>query len=238
MHQVALESEQVCLEAVRWDDGCRSDAVRNQFLIPFLTKLFVERRPSTIMDIGTGTGYIPRSVDIALPFRAYWTLIDINEDRLRLARVLKPVEMQLNACNADINVLAATSEQHQAVMLTFTLLESDNCEGMIDSAAALTAPGGLLIIAVPDVWRDIVDPAQELASVAGQFIKGLVQLSKIDKFTGDPYPFNAVRTETLISSVLKRSFALEQLEQGGPNGEVYLLVFRKLDAANSGTYRA
>lgn len=238
MHQVALESEQVCSEAVRWDDGCRSDAVRNQFLIPVLTKLFTEHRPSTIMDIGTGTGHIPRSVDITLSFRAKWTLIDINEERLRLARLLKPLEMQLEAYNADINALAATGEQHQAVMLTFTLLESDDCEGMIASAAALTATGGLLIVAVPDVWRDIVDPAQEFATLGGQFIKGYVQLSKIDKFTGDPYPFNAMRTETLISSVLKRSFALEQLEQGGPNGEVYLLIFRKLDAANAGTFRA
>lgn len=238
MHQVALESEQVCSEAVRWDEGCRSDAIRNQFLIPFLVRLFAEQRPSTILDIGTGTGHIPRSVDIALPFRARWTLVDINEERLRLARLLKPLEMQMMAYNADITALAVTDEKHQAVMLTFTLLESDDCEGMIASAAALTATGGLLMIAVPDVWRDILDPAQEFEPLGGQFIKGYVQLSKIDKFTGDPYPFNAIRTETLISSVLKRSFALEQLEQGGPDGEVYLLIFRKLDAAGAGTFSA
>ncbi|GLV25641.1 class I SAM-dependent methyltransferase [Sphingobium sp. TomTYG45] len=238
MHQVALESEHVCSEAVRWDEGCRSDAMRNEFLIPLLTQLFAEQRPSTILDIGTGTGHIPRSVDGALPFRAQWTLIDINEERLKLARLLKPSEMQLETYNADISAIAATGEKHHAVMLTFTLLESDDCEGMIANAAALTATGGLLIIAVPDVWRDILDPAQEFATLGNQFVSGFVQLSKIDKFTGDPYPFNAMRTEKLISSVLKQSFALEQLEQGGPNGEVYLLVFRKLEAANAGTISA
>ena len=238
MHQVALGSESACSEAVRWDDGCRSDSVRNQFLIPFLVTLFAEQRPSTILDIGTGTGHIPRSVDVALPFRAQWTLIDINEERLRLARLLKPLEMQLDANNADINALAATGEKYEAVMLTFTLLESSDYEGMIASAAALTANSGLLIIAIPDVWRDILDPAQEFATLGSEFIEGFVQLSKIDKFTGDPYPFNAMRTEKLISTVLKRSFVLEQLEQGGPGGEVHLLIFRKAEDTSTGTVGA
>ena len=72
----------------------------------------------------------------------------------------------------------------------------------------------------------IADP-HKAAERAHRLLKDTVSLHKIDKFTGAPYPFYAMRTESLISIVLELGCTLETLQRGGPHDEVYVLGFRK-----------
>lgn len=227
MSGVRIQTEQAYQEAIAWDDGCISDTTRNDFVIPYLVTLLTRERKLTILDIGTGTGYIPRSVDTKLDYRPHWTLIDADSNRILVAEQRKHPEMQCSYQIGDIARIASSERTFDAVLLTFTLLEADNAKAMLALAAQSLSTDGLLIVAVPDVWRDALDAGEKQPTILHRLLDEVVDVPKIDKFTGSPYPFYALRTETLIATVLEYACVLESLRTVGQQNDVYLLVFRK-----------
>lgn len=215
------------LRAVAWDDGCAQDRVRNEFIIPELTALIATDRPSSILDIGAGTGYISRAVDRQLDYRPKWVLVDLDEDRLQIASERKPANMQMLCVVGDAAVIRGFEHSFEAAVISFTLLETERAGAIVAYAASALVSGGMLILAIPDVWVDVLADPQKARERAQRLLSGTVSLSKIDKFTGAPYPFHAMRTESLITLVLEHACALETLRRGGPRGEVYVLGFRK-----------
>ena len=215
-------------EAQAWEAGCSSDPIRNQFLIPNLVDLFTRERSTKILDVGSGTGYIPRKVDGMLGYRPEWTLVDTDPQRMSVATSSKPPEMQMLGVVGRIDSTELECSAYDAVLLTFTLLEAEKPALMLEDITSLVAVNGLLVVAVPDGWKDIIDASNGNLTLSQRFLKTSVELPKIDKFTGSPYPFCMMRIESLISTVLQRQFVLEVLEQGGCDGDVYMLVFRKL----------
>lgn len=136
--------------------------------------------------------------------------------------------MQMQNLLGSLAAHALEDGAYQAILLTFTLLEVEDSKAMIASAVKLLTAGGILVIAVPDVWKDVLATYDEEPSYPHRLITETVDLQKTDKFTGAPYPFYAMRTETLITAVLESLCVLEKLEQGGPQNGIYLLTFRKL----------
>lgn len=213
-------------EAAAWERGCKADAIRNEFLIPAITRQFQEDKPNRILDIGTGTGYIPRMVDVALTYRPHWTLVDLNPSRMALALTLKPESMNLEAVAGDALIRIGSFAPFDAALLTFTLLEFRELNAILGQVSNVIHAGGVLILALPDLWRDVLSE-QGNVSNANSLLDGAVEIPKTDKFTGTAYPFFGRRIEHVIAHVLRLKFCLERLEQGGPNDEVFLLLFRK-----------
>ncbi len=238
MEQITTMPGMGSLEALAWDEGCQNDPVRNEFLIPKLAKILATERPATVLDVGAGTGYIPRIVDSHLDYHPQWTLVDTNAERMELAEKRKLPAMKMLGVVGSLDDIVARSETYNVVMLTFTLLETDNPLSMVASATGLLAENGLVIIGVPDVWRDVLAVTGAGQVLPYQLLTGTVDLPKIDKFTGAAYPFYAMRTESLISAVLSHFCVLEKFERGGPRGEAYLLVFRQQRRVRSATPRA
>ena len=220
-------------EAKAWDNGSAEDDVRNNFIIPEILNLFKKYEPKQILDIGTGTGYIPRKLQQALTYSAHWTLLDLNIERLAFAKRHKPPSMQMTCIPGDLSALDSTSCKFDSALLTFTLLEVENPTAMIEGAINLLADRGFLVIAMPDGWKDVLTAASDDRNLPARFLTEAVTLPKIDKFTGSPYPFSTMRTETLITTALRHNCVLESLEQGGPHGEAYMLVFQRKQDTNS-----
>jgi SAM-dependent methyltransferase len=218
-------------EAEAWDRGCRQDSVRNEFIVPLLAAVLRNEQSSRILDVGTGTGHIPRAVDQLLVHRPEWTLVDLDKERLAFASRLQPAQMKMHAIQGDIANLCGKVAPFDATMMTFTLLEAADCNLLLSSTGNLTRPGGLRLIAVPDTWRDVLATAEETLDPAWSLLSGTVEMAKTDKFTGAPYPFHALRTELLIRMILHLGFTLERLEWGGPSNEAFFLAFRKRRAA-------
>jgi SAM-dependent methyltransferase len=210
-----------------WERGCQADALRNEFIVPSVIRFLQQDMPGRILDVGAGTAYIPRAVDRQLSYRPQWTVLDLNAHRIALARTLKPAEMLLEWLQADITKRLPPSEPYHAALLTFTLLEFSQLGQVLKNVADVITRDGLLILALPDVWRDALRHAAEGSRFAAALLEGQAEIPKIDKFTGKEYPFHAHRIEQIISVVLQLDFSLEALEQGGPSGEAFLLLFRK-----------
>lgn len=214
-------------DALAWDTGCRADPLRNDFLIPHLVEILSREKSAKILDVGTGTGYIPRQIHGLLNHNPEWTLVDTDSERLRVATALSPPELQMKGIVGEIGSLGLDRDAYDAVLLTFTLLEAEEPAAMLADVIRFVAMNGILIIAIPDGWRDLLEANDGNLRPCLQYLTETVALAKIDKFTGSPYPFRMMRIESLIATVLQHGCVLEALEQGGSDGEVYMLIFRK-----------
>lgn len=214
-------------EAERWEQGCQSDVVRNGFIAPNLGRILETHKPHTILDIGTGTGYVPRIVDQQLSYRPAWTLIDLNRSRLALAERLKGSTMQMATIAADV-LEHRFNTPFDAVLITFTMLEIVDADRLIDRLPTIVGEEGLLLLSIPDTWRDVLSYSVDEPGAVTAFLAGTASVPKIDKFTGDSYPFRAMRIEYLISQVLTAGFELFELAESNSNDTgTYILAFRR-----------
>lgn len=226
MKRMETEPSKDDADAAAWEAGCKADLIRNQTIIPFIVQQFAKHRPQRVLDVGTGTGYVPRAVDPELAYRPNWTLVDINPARIALAKALQPAGMLSEAVSKDAITSLRTMGSFDAALLTFTLLEVRAFDTLLNEISKVIVSGGLLIVALPDVWADALGVDDNLGA-ARALLSGEVEISKTDKFTGTTYPFYARRVEQIISTVLDLGFYLSSLKFGGPQGEVFLLVFRR-----------
>ena len=219
-----LSSEE---NAERWERGCAEDPVRNAFLIPKLIRILGAAQPSSILDVGTGTGYVARLTDASLSYRPEWTLADIDTARLAVAKRNAPKMMRAQILSSDITT-HEFGKPFEAVIATFTLLEIEDVDCLIQRLPELVCSGGLLVVSLPDTWRDVIGCAASMPEKISEFLEGRTAVPKIDKFTNERYPFRAVRIEHLISRVLATGFELVELtESNEDRTQIYLLAFRR-----------
>lgn len=70
-----------------WEQGCRTDEIRNSFVVPTLAGIVERTRPNSVIDIGCGTGYIARGVAGLVSNPALdWRLLDHAPDMLDFAK--------------------------------------------------------------------------------------------------------------------------------------------------------
>lgn len=201
-------------EAERWERGSRDDPMRNQFVIPTLARLISQHRPQTILDIGAGTGYVARKIDERLSFAPSWTLIDLNEERLALAQAHCPNKMKLECLTGNVFDWPWEVGRFDVVLITFTLLEIHDVDRLCGLISQHTTDGALLAVTMPDAWIDVLEHAQSDPAIVRKYVEGPVEIPKLDKFTGQRYPFRASRIEDLLSRILNAGFNLMRLEHG------------------------
>ena len=211
--------------AERWDAGCETDEVRNDFIIPQLVRLFDEERPKTILDVGSATGYVSRKVDERLSYSPEWTILDADADRIALAEKRKPSSMNQESLVCDVMTLPPTKGPYDAALVAFTLLEVTDIECCVRRVRQAMNEHATLVVVLPDAWGDVLRHTTEVVS---NFVVGPVNIPKVDKFTGQSYPFRAVRIEETIGAILRCGFQLFELTRSAIGGGTFLLAFRRI----------
>lgn len=215
-------------EAERWERGSREDPIRNECVIPTLAKLIEHDRPRTILDVGAGTGYVARRIDALIDFQPSWTLIDLNDERLSLAKAQCPDKMKLECLTGNVFDWPWEVGRFEAVLITFTLLEIRDVNRLCELISQHTARGALLAVTMPDAWIDVLEHASSDPEVVRKYVDGAVEIPKIDKFTGEQYPFRATRIEDLMSRILKAGFDLFQFDHCRVEQQsAFVLAFRR-----------
>ena len=231
----ASEIERV--DALAWERGCSIDPGRNDFIGPFVANFIEREHPLGILDLGTGTAYLPRLIDQGLSYRPHWIAVDQSKHRLQVARDLQSPSMNLRLVNQDISELTLVGEQFELILLTFTLLEISDLDNVAKRTDDLIKEFGVIIIAMPDVWHDIIEVYEREPRTRNTLKDDGIRLPKIDKFTGKAYPFHARRTEHILGPFLRQGFILEAIEQGGPEQGLFLLILRKWSGVMPATIR-
>lgn len=213
-------------DAELWDDGCKTDDVRNNWLIPSLVSILNREAPGTILDVGSATGFVPRSIDPLLSYRPLWTLADRDNQRLALAKRSLPADMKAEFLEGDF-LSSRFEATFECAIASFSLLEMDVPRTFAHLAAVISA-NGAVHIAQPDAWIDVLAAAEAGDIDPREFLKRSVSISKIDRFTQEAYPFRAMRTEHLILHAIEAGFYLSGFMEGEIRGKRnYLLSFKK-----------
>ena len=81
---------------------------------------------------------------------------------------------------------------------------------------------------MPDAWIDVLEHAATDPEIVRKYVEGPVEIPKLDKFTGEQYPFRATRIEDLLGRILNAGFNLIQLEHGRVAGQsAFVLAFER-----------
>lgn len=212
--------------AEQWELGCRADEVRNGFVIPELARILAAVRPATILDVGAGTGYIAREINHLIDYAPMWTLIDSDPDRVAVAKSHVSDFMLQEVLHEDVMSLK-DGAKFEAVLVTFTLLEIADIAACVAKLRRLMRPYSILTVVFPDAWVDVLDHAKFDLTMIQNFLTDRVSIPKNDKFTGKPYPFEAIRTEFLIGLVLEAGFVLVEVKKSSTKmAGVFMLTFR------------
>lgn len=213
------------MNAIDWDEGCQTDLVRNDFIIPTLVDFINIEQPGRILDIGAATGYIASKVEEASEVQAEWFLVDRCSERLELARANCESRNNFRFYNFDFLDVPSEELSADCVILCNTLLEIDHNERLFRHVSEIVTAGGALIIAYPDVLTDVF--ALQDRAKQSEFIEGRLDIRKTDKFTGRSYRFNAARPLFLLREFLNRGFSLEKMEFFAEAGGCHLWLFKK-----------
>lgn len=212
--------------AEKWELGCRRDEVRNGFVIPELTRIISTVRPATILDVGAGTGYVAREINHRLDYAPLWTLIDSDPERVAVAKSYSS-DLMLQEVLADDVMSLPDAQKYGAVLVTFTLLEVADVAACVAKLRRLMTPFAILTVVLPDAWVDVLAASVLDPTLVAKFVTDRVAIPKNDKFTGSPYPFEAIRTEYLIDMVLGAGFVLVEItKSSAPAAGVFMLTFR------------
>jgi ubiquinone/menaquinone biosynthesis C-methylase UbiE len=220
-----MENAASLLAAQRWEAGCVLDRCRNEFVVPAITNVLAERRPSRILDLGAGTGFVARVVDQALCYSPSWTLLDCDQARLSIAADNAPSSMKYHLVHQDSleYLRLASLIKYDAIIICFTILEFSAYDELLYSCAQALNFEGELIIVLPDPWEELISSAKPVS----QLLTGRVSINKIDKFTGKLYPYYISRIEQVISNVLAFGLAVTKLTRSDGSSPVYVMAFRK-----------
>ena len=221
-------------EVLDWEDGSRTDPIRNEFVIPFVSEYLNKERIPSIIDIGAATGYLSREINQRLSYDASWTLVDSDRRRLDYAETNRPQNMKQQIICGDALDSIFNDVRYEAVLVSFSLLELGTSQTVMQKLNSLCATDGSLIFIVPDVWQDILAESMKSGShdIVSKFLEKPVNLTKVDRFTGVEYPFIADRLERIIDCVMQMEFSLKVFtEHSIGSKRVYGLIFRN-QAAN------
>lgn len=215
------------VEPESWESGSASDPIRNTLVIPMVAEILESARPSSILDFGAGTGYVSRKVKEKLSFPTAWTLLDRDGDRLNIAVREGEFDSTEIICG-DFRNACITIDSFDAILVSFTLLETGISQDIADWFALHCRPAGIVVIVLPDVLPDVFSADAVLPGTAGKFLSGEAPIQKIDKFTNTEYPFQAVRTESVLEFFLRRSFFLERFHRGQIDEKsIFVFAFRR-----------
>jgi SAM-dependent methyltransferase len=218
-----------------WEEGCRIDEVRNNFVIPHLDKLIEGSKFRSIIDVGCATGYITRQ--LANKYRTKgieWVLLDASEQMLRFAVAAMDPQLSVQLVKADITDPKDVQSVNPADMafMAFTTLEFRMTRRIAQNIADLVVPGGTLVVFLPDVLRDILKSGSQREQHLSEYVNGYCELEKLDKFTKQPYPFYANRIETVVADFLNIGlqllhFAIYQCNEADGENVIFGLDFKK-----------
>jgi SAM-dependent methyltransferase len=214
-----------------WERGCASDYVRNGFLVPNIVEFLDQTRPDSILDVGSLTGYMARTIAGQLTYSPHWTLLDRDVGAIEYSKTKMPASMNVQFVGSDLETWDS-NEQFGAALLTFTLLELEDRKSLLGKIAPRVRRRGHLIVALPDCLEDVIAKAEIDSNfgVLHEFVGSDMALPKIDKFTGQPYPFCASRLSRVISDTIEAGFSLLALKRDTSKGEgVFIMRFQRAD---------
>ena len=214
-----------------WDQGCATDEIRNDFVIPAILDVASTIGPSSIIDIGCGSGYVAREIVArGAANEIHWRLLDYAGEMLSFARMRVSSAARTEFFLHDLRYEPRDLPKSQLGFVAYTFLDFPLDDVIAHNIASLIATGGTLLIFMPDVLEDVIEAAAQDPTVLHNYRSGHCSIEKTDKFTFKNVLFEANRVENTIQRFLRAYFTLTDLKNfRSKRGKLhYMLTFRAM----------
>lgn len=207
-----------------WHEGCFEDSPRNDFIIPKIASHCFEFPLNSIAFLGCATGYIPQKLSELVEVKKFF-LIDVDKGRLDFAKSLEFGDTEVSFHHKTIEELATTLKT-DLIVISNTLLEFEPDSIFFNSLHSCLEENGGVLVFLPDILEDVVDEyvgGNRFALV--DFIKGVRQVEKKDKFTLVKTNFYAHRLINLAGLFLNTGLHLSEVCISDTSPRYYFLKF-------------
>jgi len=221
-------------EVEKWDKYTRNDIMRNQIVIPYLIKKFESnKRWKSIIDLGSGSGYVTDKIFRSVLTKRNLILLDINSKfhdyakKAYFGSSLHNITFLTNDYfNFDININPV-----DCIYSVFSTLEFEVNKQFASISSAYLKVKGSIILIVADSYFDILSYDHE-RNKADDFIKyGKVELTKKEISSKLNRPYIATRITKIIELMLFEDFSLITFDQfqhpDKERSKIFILNFKK-----------
>jgi trans-aconitate methyltransferase len=222
-----------------WESGCAQDAVRNTFVIPCLVSAIKHYNPSSVIDIGCGTGYISREVAGKLDRpHISWHLLDRAPEMLSFAREKVRGGTNVQYHQRDLCIDVANGELACDLgFAAYTFLDFALTGLASENVSELIRPGGRLMVFMPDALEDVIEAGRHRKELLDEYRSGHCTIEKLDKFTRSNVLFEANRVEHVIELFTRKGLVLSELlkHEFDAKRSHYCLILWKVNGSPAGS---
>lgn len=212
-------------KAEKWEAMCERDPHRNNFVIPKLKK-WLRRKPSQRMVyLGSGTGYIIRSL-IGGEHLEACAVVDNDPDKVRLCKALMPASNDVRCICGDVFDLPADIGTFDTVLICNLILEIAVTSEFVKLISKLLTPNGFVLLFVPDTLVDFLKSSPNQEAIR-DFLLTASSQQKTDKVTKEEYPFVMQRLLYVISRFCEKNFSVVWAERSDELDGYCFLAFQK-----------
>lgn len=191
-----------------WDNYVQNDPIRNNLVIPDLTESIEFLKAKSILDLGSGSGYISKEIFNKLKGKIDLHLLDVDIKFIQYSKVkyFQNVD-EINFIVSDIKEYEE-SKKFDVIFCSFSNLEFLFDHFLVIKLKKMLNKNGRFILYMPDCLEDILQNSNS-GNNFKEYINGSTTFSnkEITKKMGRPYLTN--RIEFLLEMFTENGFVLE-----------------------------
>jgi SAM-dependent methyltransferase len=144
----------------KYDSWLSEEQARDQLWRRRLKQLLRIRKPGSLLDIGSGIGQF---LDVARPYFSSVSGTEVSESAIEIARK----KFGLELLRGEIHTVDFGSAQFDNITIFHVLEHVPNPRLVVEKCARLLAPGGVLVIAVPNDVQSLRARTKRLLRTVG-----------------------------------------------------------------------
>lgn len=194
----------------KWHKSLKYDCYRNKIIIPHFINELKNKKYSTVLDIGSGSGYIHEYVfkQVKSKIKRY-DAIDKNINMLKFSMNKNKVNKnkKLNFILNDF-ISFKSIKKYDFIILSFTLLEFKLFNNFCKKLAKHLKKNGKVIVYVPDILQDILNNQVNNTNYLKEYIHNNLDFQKKINNSDISFPFLINRLEKLLEYFTSNGFVL------------------------------
>ncbi len=213
----------------KWNKHVEVDDVRNNFILPRIINFIDKNNINSILDIGSGSGYIANELIKSSKRKIEITCIEKNKRNIDFSKEkYDNYKNQITYINSKFENLDF-SKKYDINLIIFTLLEFKISKNFINNISKSLNNFGFSYIIIPDFLIDIVEQ-NNMMYLKNYAEQNYVKFQNKHISSNFKIPFIANRIEKIIEDMIESNFVLVKFKKiyyNKKNG-YYELVFQYL----------
>ncbi len=214
------------MQTKKWHSYVKKDLIRNQFVIPYIVEIVNKFEIKSVIDIGSGSGYVAAEVSRLLDKNISILCIDKSGRNINFS---KTIYKNINGLSFEKGSFEdiIIKDTFDLSLLVFTLVDFKINNSFIEKIALHTTSNGYSLIVIPDFLSDILE-MNSLNLLVSYLNNSSVELGNKEICHKFSIPFVANKTEKIVEFMYSNNFTLVDFKniKYKKDKRFYILLFK------------